>query len=387
MRGVPSFTGALFLCLFAAQSAVIVMAPVLADAASDLDVSTATAGQLRTITGLVAGATALAMGAVSRRLSLPRQLIAGAALLAVGSTASALAGSYAALALAQVPVGAAVAVLTTAAVVAAAEWSTPETRTAVLSWALNGQPAAWIVGMPLLGVLGERSWRLGWLALPLAAALLAGIFISQRVAATPSAQPISARATLRDPSLRRWVVSELLANAGWAGTLVYAGALFAETYDVAPELTGVLLATGAIAYVTGNVLSRRIAREPSARTLAILATALAVSVGSFGVARTSVATSTVLFSVAAFCAGSRTLVASAFGLAVAPSLRASLTSLRAATMQFGYFLGSIAGGAALAARGYDAVGLTMGVLFLLAAATLLLRRPASLPARARLTPA
>jgi MFS transporter, DHA1 family, inner membrane transport protein len=362
------------------------MTPVLADAASDLDVSTATAGQLRTITGLVAGGTALAMGVVSRRLSLTRQLVAGAALLAAGSAASALAGSYAVLALAQAPVGAAIAVLTTAGVVAAAEWTTSATRTAVLSWTLNGQPAAWIVGMPLLGVLGERSWRLGWLALPLAAALLAGLLVSRRPPAAPTAPPVSARETLRDPSLRRWVVSELFANAGWAGTLVYSGALFAETYDIAPHLTGLLLAAGAAAYVAGNLLSRRIAHEPSARTLALLAAALVVSVGCFGVARTGVVTSTILFAVAAFFAGSRTLVASAFGVAVAPGLRASLTSLRAATMQFGYFLGSVAGGLALAARGYGAVGLAMSALFMLAAATLLVRRPAPF-ARARLTTA
>ena len=47
-----------------------------------------------------------------------------------------------------------------------------------------------------------------------------------------------------------------------------------------------------------------------------------------------------------------------------------MTSLRAATMQFGYFAGSIAGGAALAVGGYGALGATMGLFFLGAAATL-----------------
>ncbi len=39
-------------------------------------------------------------------------------------------------------------------------------------------------------------------------------------------------------------------------------------------------------------------------------------------------------------------------------------------MQFGYFVGSIAGGAALALGGYSALGAAMGLLFLGAAATL-----------------
>jgi hypothetical protein len=49
--GCGAVSVALFLCLFAGQAALITMSPVLADAASDLHVSTAAAGQLRTIAG------------------------------------------------------------------------------------------------------------------------------------------------------------------------------------------------------------------------------------------------------------------------------------------------------------------------------------------------
>ena len=51
------------------------MSPVLAEAANDLQVSTAAAGQLRTITGLAAGITALTLGAVAGRIGLGRQLL------------------------------------------------------------------------------------------------------------------------------------------------------------------------------------------------------------------------------------------------------------------------------------------------------------------------
>ena len=47
-------------------------------------------------------------------------------------------------------------------------------------------------------------------------------------------------------------------------------------------------------------------------------------------------------------------------------------------MQFGYFTGSVAGGAALSAGGYGGLGVTMGLLFLAAAATLV-RRPCLVP--------
>jgi predicted MFS family arabinose efflux permease len=367
----------LFLCLFASQAAVIAMSPVLADAASDLHVSTATAGQLRTITGLAAGITALLLGAIVGRVGLGRQLLVASALLALGSVASAAAPTFVLLAFAQLPVGVGVAVLTTSGTLAAAEWVSPAVRTRALSWALIGQPAAWIVGMPLVGLLGERSWRYGWLALPLVAAVAAGILVASRAGQPPArSRPASARAALADRTLARWLTSELFANAAWAGTLVYAGALFAESYGTSTKLTGCLLAFAAGAYVAGNLICRRLVRREPRRTLVLLAVSLAITDSLFGVARSDVAMSTALLSSAAFIAGGRTLIASAFALATAPELRLAVTSLRAATMQFGYFAGSIAGGAALALGGYSALGATMGLLFLGAAATLA-RRPTS----------
>jgi predicted MFS family arabinose efflux permease len=366
----------LLLCLFAAQAALIAMAPVLAVAAAELHVSTAAAGQLRTITGLAAGVTALMLGGVAGRVGLGRQLLAGSALLAIASIASAAAPTFALLALAQLPVGVGVAVLTTAGTLAAAEWVAPELRTSTLSWALVGQPAAWIVGMPLVGVLGERSWRYGWLALPLAAAVAAALLVSARAGQPPAqSRPANARTVLADPKLARWLASELLSNAAWAGTLVYAGALLTESYRASTQLTGLLLAVAAVAYVAGNLICRRLVGSDPRRILVLLAVLLAVTDSLFGAARAGIATSTAFFAIAAVFAGGRTLVASAFGLATAPEIRPAVTGLRAATMQFGYFAGSIAGGAALAVGGYSAFGVTMGMFFL-AAAAVLMRGPA-----------
>ena len=365
---------ALFLCLFAGQAAVIAMSPVLTQAAGDLHVSTAAAGQLRTVTGLAAALTALSLGAVVKRVGLGRQLLAAATLLAIASIASAAAPTFLLLALAQLPVGVAVAVLTTAGTLAAADWVAPELRTRTLSWALIGQPAAWIVGMPLVGVVGGRSWRYGWLALPLAAAVAAAILVASRAGRPPPrSRPAHIRVALADRTLARWLASELLANAAWAGTLVYAGALFAESYGTSTTLTGCLLAVAAVAYVTGNLISRRLVRRDPRRVLVLLGLLLALTDGLFLAARTGLSVSTALFAGAAFVAGGRTLVASALALATPAEVRPAVTALRATTMQLGYFVGSIAGGTALTVGGYGALGATIGSLFLAAAATLATR--------------
>ena len=221
---------ALFLCLFASQAALIALSPVLARRRTTSTSRRRPPGQLRTVTGLAAGITA-SPSAFAGRFGLGRQLLAASGLLALGSLASAAAPTFALLALAQLPVGVAVAVLTTGGTLAAAEWVAPEQRTRTLSWALLGQPTAWIVGMPLIGLLGERSWRYGWLALPLAAAVATGILVASRSGRPPArSQPARIGAALGDRTLARWLASELFANAAWAGTLVYAGALFAESY-------------------------------------------------------------------------------------------------------------------------------------------------------------
>jgi predicted MFS family arabinose efflux permease len=362
---------ALCTCLFAGQAALIAMSPVLAQAASELHVTTAAAGQLRTVTGLAAGTTALLLGVFGGRIGLARQLLGACALLAFGSLASAAAPGFALLALAQLPVGIAVAALTTGATLAAAEWVSPEARTRTLSWALVGQPAAWIVGMPVLGLVGGHSWRYGWLAVPLVAAILAAVLIAPRARQRPATRrPARARAALENRLLARWLASELLYNSAWAGTLVYSGALFAESYGSSAGLTGVLLALAACANVAGNMTSRRLVTREPIGVLVVLALVLAAGVALFGLVRVHPALSTALFSLTAFVAGGRTLVTSTFALAAPPELRPAVTSLRAATMQFGYFSGSLAGGLALVAGGYGALGATMGILFLGTAALL-----------------
>lgn len=362
-RAHAGTSAVLFLALFAGQAGLIAVSPVLAELASDLGVSTALAGQLRMVTGLVAGVAALGLASVAGRIGLGTQLLAGAVLVAVGSLVSALAPTFLLLAAAQAPIGVGVALVTTAGTVAAAEWVPDEHRTRVLSWALVGQPAAWIVGMPLVGAVGETSWRLGFVVLPFAGGIVAAAALARRAGDAPrTTEPIPVRAAFANRDLRLWVSGELLANSAWAGTLVFAGALFVETYSVSVALTGFLLATAAVAYVVGTFSFRRLVGRHDRRRLVALGFALAVLVALFGAARAGVVVSVILFSAAAFVAGGRTLVSSSVGLSVAPELRSAVMGARAASMQFGYFLGVLVAGGALAVSGYAGLGVALGIL-------------------------
>jgi len=347
---------------------VIALSPVLAQVAEDFGVSTASAGQLRSVSGLVAGLTAVAMGRLSGRLGLRELLIAGLSVLGAGSLLSAVAPSFAVLALAQVAVGVGVAMVLSGGLAAAAQWSAPEQQSRVLSWAILGQPVAWIVGMPVIGLLGGLSWRWGWVAVPFLASALALAAVAVRPSDAHREPPVGAwRLLAGDRLVAGWAVGELLAWSAWAGTLVFAGALFVESYGASTATAGILLGLAAVAYLPGNMLARR-HLDTSMRLLAAATPPLAaVIVVVFGAYRPSLATSAAVLALLAFVAAARTIAGSALGLEVCSHRRVFAMRIRTAATQFGYLLGSALGGVALAAGGYPALGVVLGVMFLLAA--------------------
>jgi DHA1 family inner membrane transport protein len=359
---------ALFLCLFAVQAGVIALSPVLAQVAADFGVSTATAGQLRSVSGLVAGLTAVAMGRLSGRLGLRELLLAGLCVLGAGSLLSAGAPSFAVLAVAQVAVGAGLAMVLSGGLAAAAEWSLPEQRARVLSWALLGQPFAWIVGMPVIGLLGGLSWRWGWLAVPFLASALALAAVSVRPSDDRREPPVGAwRLLANDRRVAGWALGELFAWSAWAGTLVFAGALFVESYGASTATAGLLLGLAAVAYLPGNLLARRHVDRSAQLLVAAVPPLAALIVVVFGAYRPSLGVSAGILALLAFVAAARTIAGSALGLEVCSQRRVFAMRIRTAATQFGYLLGSALGGIALAAGGYPALGIAFGVMFVLAA--------------------
>lgn len=365
-RSARVVAATLLVSLAASQAALVVLNPVLPAVASDLDVSIATAGQLRTVSGLAAGLTALATGLLAARIGLRELLGAGLGVLALGSLASAAAPDFTVLAVAQALVGAGIGISYSGAVAAVAEWATPAERSRVLAVVLLGPPLAWIVGMPLVGVVGEASWRLAWIVVPVTTALAACALLALRPSTPPAAVRADLRSVLRHAGVVRWSTGELLAFSAWAGSLVFMGALFVESYDLSITATGFVLGFGALVYVPGNLLFRRWVDDHDRLLLVGLALAAAATVVVLCAVRPSLWLSIGLFALLSFLAGGRTLAGSARSLHLAPALRLGVTGVRTAALQLGYFVGAAVGGAALGAGGYAALGGALGGLFLAA---------------------
>jgi DHA1 family inner membrane transport protein len=230
--------------------------------------------------------------------------------------------------------------------------------------------------MPVAGVVGDVSWRLVWAAVPLVLALAALVALRGHPGSAPAAKRADLRAVFRYPGVVRWSLGELFAYSAWAGALVFMGALFIESYDLSITATGFVLGVGALVYLPGNLLFRRVVDEHTRTLLIGLALAAAATVALLGAWRPSVWFSLALFATLSFIAGGRTLAGGHRGLDLAPEVRLGVTGVRTAAIQFGYFAGAAIGGAALAAGGYRALGLAFAALFVAAAV------PHVLPGRA-----
>ena len=350
----------LFLCLFVSQAALLVLSPVLPDVARELGVSTATAGQLRSLSGLTGGATAVLLAMAPRRPGLRDLLSAGAALVAAGSALSAAAPSFALLAAAQGVAGIGIGLLVAVGIAAAGEWPAAEERPGVLAWAIAGMPAAWIAGMPVVGAVAARQLARG-VARPHRRRARRGRIVRRRPADRASSRARGRLGAWRDPAVARFAVGELLANAAWASVLTYAGALLLESYDLTPAVVALGLGAMAAAMVPGTFLARRHAARATPALLAALTAFQAGAVVVLGGVRPAAAVTLAVLAAMAFVNGWRSMVASALGMDAAPQDRVAVMSMRAAANQFGYLLGAAAGGLALAVAGFAGLGIALGV--------------------------
>jgi predicted MFS family arabinose efflux permease len=358
----------LFTCLFAAQAALLVLSPILPQVADEFGVSNATAAQLRSVSGITAGVVALVLATIGNRFRLPELLNLGLLLLAVGSLASGLAPSFLLLLLAQVVIGLGLAAVLSGGLAASETWAVDGDSARVLSWALIGQPVAWIVGQPLVGLVSGGDWRWAWVAVPFASAVVALGAMAVRNRVVPDAgQECDPLGLWKQPGVKGWAVAELLAFAAWAGTLIYVGALFIESYATSVGVTGLLLGLGAVFYLPGNSVGRRLLGRRPAILLIGFSLAAGVAVLALGTMRSGLALSLVVFSISVFFAAGRTIAGAAIGLELSDGRRLAAMSVRTATVQFGYLLGAALGGVLLANWGFAGVGWGFGLLFALSA--------------------
>ncbi|MCK6210230.1 MFS transporter [Georgenia sp. EYE_87] len=379
----------------ASQALLVVLAPTVVAIGEDLGASVATVGQARSVTAAVAITVSVALSARPGGWPVPRLLRVGGLLAVLACAGVAAAGSLGTFLAAHALVGVAFALLLSGGFAGLGAFEGPER-----AWAAGQVAAAnalaWVVVNPVAAWLTAAwSWRAAQ-AVPATIAVVAlaaarravpvaattaepqprgTLTTAGRRPATTPPRPTGAAgaagrwAPLTERSARRWLVAETAAFTAWTALLTFAGAYFIQRTGADQATVGWLLAAGAGAYLLSSTRSAGLARLLADRTLVAAA---AAAMGLLMPLMFTVA-STRAGAVAAFCllgllAGIRTPASARLGLEQLPGQAAAMMATRTAATQLGYLLGAVAGGALIAASGYRALGLALGVVMLVSAA-------------------
>ncbi|CAN5879165.1 hypothetical protein BH18ACT11_BH18ACT11_17490 [soil metagenome] len=167
-------------------------------------------------------------------------------------------------------------------------------------------------------------------------------------------------------------MAESIAFFAWGANLTFTGAFFIERYGTSEFTAGILLALGAAMFFVASVRGMPLVRHlPRPRLIAAAALVTGAMITLQFNTHNLLWIAVVAWSLGAVAGGIRSAVSPALGLAQLPGQPGSMMAARTATLQMGYLLGGILGGAALAWSGYAALGLILGSGMILAAVLVL----------------
>jgi predicted MFS family arabinose efflux permease len=360
----------LVLATMASQALLVVLAPTIVEVAREFGVSVGVIGQARSVLAGASILTSLAIAPFLDRLGIRPLLLWGAVLAIGGSTGAALSPSLPVFFSVHVVMGAGFACLLSAGFAGVGAFPR-EDRAWAMGYVVGANALAWIAVNPLAGELTDTlSWRTAH-AGPIVIALC--VLVSAQAAPRGSATgaPRAGRGlryVIADRSARRWLAAESIAFFAWGANLTFTGAFFIERFGITESTTGILLAFGAamffVASVRGAPLVQRL-RRPRLIAAAALITG-AMIVFQFNT-RDMLWIALMAWILGAVTGGIRSAVSPALGLAQLPDRPGSMMAARTATLQIGYLLGGLLGGAALAWSGYAALGFILGAGMILAA--------------------
>jgi len=370
-----SILRALIVTMIVNQTGVVIISPLVVDIAQTFDVSVSAAAQLRTASALVSAILAPFVGIASERLGSRPLIIGGLVGVGLAGLGSALAPTFGVLVAVQAAGGLGIAALLSMGFAAVGEYFPPERRAWAIGMVTIGQPLAWVVGLPLIGFLADTfSWRASFLGVPMAFSLI-GLAFALRLPAPRSttarepgarrAQGGSLKSLIRDHSAVLWVIAELSAYTGWAGTLTFLGAFYISHYGLSAGLASPLLSLTALGFVGGSLIAHRISQGRRMPVVVLAAAVLSATLLLVALGRPlTLPLAVVLLTAFGLSQGVRGATSSSLGLQQSRTHRGTLMALRAAVVQLGYVIGAIGGALLLPIGGYALVGVGGAVLLL-----------------------
>lgn len=368
------------LATIASQSSMASVPPLFVGISAEFDASIGNVGLVRSTSALTAILTTLLVGGWIHRHGARPVMVVGGLIGAAGALLSATAPSLVVLALGQAVVGVGICCLLASGFAGAGEFFAPEARNWAIGWVVGLQSLAWIIGVPVVGLLADLySWHWGF-AVPIFFCLLAAasaVLFAPKFDPDPKAadERTGLLAALADRGGRRWTIGELLAFGVWTAEITYIAAFYIETFDLSEATVGILLPTGSLAFMVGSAISDRATRRWSNRTLLVWSSIamglIAALIFNF---HPAVGVTVAIGLAMGVAAGLRAANSSTLALDQIPDKPGAMMAARTGAVQLGYLLGAAAGGVIVDFAGYGALGAWM-IIGMVASALVMMRVP------------
>lgn len=365
---------------------VLFLAPVLPSVAEDTGVSVSIAGQLVSVSAVVALVFLVLLGPLSDRYGRRPLLVLGLGVMGLAALGSSLTSDYSVLMALRILSGIADAMVLPSAAAAVSDYFEGKDREVALNVLVLPMGAAAVVGLPVVVIIDQLlDWHAAFLVFGV---LNLGVMAGARWLLAPAAGGAPVEQSLADHYRRSYgevlgtraalvvLGAAVLGAAVWNGTVTYAGAFFEEELGAEGGSLSAMFAGLGIAYVLGGgvgvLLARRLPPKPIAIWSAVIAALLLLPlVWSSGMAPLAVL-------LALGFAASRAPGIAALNnmlLDLAPDSQGTAISTYGVIAVSGMLVGAGSGGVALAFEGY--VGMASLFTTLALGAALLLTGPFS----------
>ena len=350
---------------------------LLVDIALTFGISVGVAGQIRTLSSIVAVVSALIMGALSIRFKHKSLLMTGLLFISISALGCSLAPDFYTMLVCYPITGLGMFMVRPMINTLIAEHFPLEKRAGAIGWTAAGGALAYLIGSPVIGLIAViGGWRLAFLGFVLPLIVVSLMFAVVGLPSTPQGLRSTVskgnylegfKGVLLNRSAVACLVGNMLSTAAFQLILLYSAAFLRQRFLAPTGFISIVFMGGAVCYILGSLFSGRFVNRFGRKPLTVLAALLA---GMFFISTTNTPNmwlSIALSYLGDLFAGIRYTASTSLTLEQVPGFRGTTMSVNEAAYSMGETLGAAIGGLSLLIYNYEVLGLSLGAMGVAAA--------------------
>jgi predicted MFS family arabinose efflux permease len=367
---------ALFVAIYANWTPLVISGLLLIEIAESFNAPVGVTGQISTLSSTLAIIGSILAGLISSKYGPRKILLAGLTLHLISALGCGIAPTLSILFITFATSGLALSIVGPMIETLVGENIPLKQRPNAMGLIISAATLTFIFGSPIVGFLENlNGWRLGFLAYYLPIVIVA-IIVAYRV--IPESDTASSdvglfsgiRGVLFNGSARSCLLGMALTAATYYSLFYYSISFFRVRFEIPLTWASILVSGINLISVGGAMSAGRLLNRFGRKTSSVFGCLLAGLSSIVYVFAPSFLVSLSVVLLGAFIAGFRINAITSLSLEQVPEFRGSMMSLNSAFMNLGSVLGAGIGGYALLRGNWTLMGVSIGVLGILAALTI-----------------